>query len=128
MMKIYYAHPISDYNTTTEARDVALIETAFGEGVVLNPNSTTHENGYKERRARDGKGMNYFYEEVLPACCACVFRAFPDGKIGAGVAGEIQWFLDNDHPVFEITDRLGLPLNTYAHRVLTVEETKARLQ
>ena len=109
-MIIYYAHPISIYDTPQEQRDVATLE---GLGEVRNPNSKEDQEGYQK------KGMDHF-AGVVKSCDALAFRAFPDGSIPAGVAKEIGYF-DGRGPVFE------LPTATH-ERTLSVEATRQRLR
>ncbi len=82
--KIYYAHPISLYNTPQEERDLEFLKFLWPDAEVYNPNSKLDSEKYKEY------GMQWFYDRVGD-CDLIVFRAFPDGKIGAGVWGEIMF-------------------------------------
>lgn len=119
-MSVYYAHPVSAYDTAQEASDVAVIESTIG--TVVNPNSTHHNERYQQA------GMPYFFDEVLPACQSCVVRAFDDGKIGAGVYAEAEWFIARGLPVREITDHgIGFFCLEDSRR-LTVDETKTRVR
>jgi len=101
--KIYFAHAVNSYNTPIESAAEALIAQVFADGdlaLIENPNRPYHQKGYKEwaQRAKQSstqhKGMNYFYDLVLPVCDAGIAMPFLDGKMGLGVAGEALWFLD----------------------------------
>ncbi len=109
-MKIYYAHPLSLFNTPTEKRDVKTLESLGLE--VVNPNHPDHQAGYEQH------GMEYF-RAIVAGCDAVAFRAFPEGSIGAGVHKEITEFAETK-PVIE------LPCGV-ARRGLTVEETREHL-
>lgn len=94
--KIYYAHPISIYDTPQEERDLDLIKQLWPDAEIYNPNTKEDQLGYK----RDG--FDWFLNRV-EECQLVVFRAFPDGKIGAGVWSEINWGDVQCHiPIIEI--------------------------
>jgi len=82
--KIYYAHPITLYNTNQEEIDLALLKFLWPNSEIYNPNSKLDSEKYKKY------GMDWFYDRIGD-CDLVVFRPFPDGKIGAGVWGEIQY-------------------------------------
>lgn len=107
-MKVYYAHPISIYNSPQEQRDLTLLLGLSLE--VLNPNSPEIEARYK------AEGMALF-EPLVKSCGALAFRAFLDGSIPAGVAKEIQWAREAGLPVFELPTAI-------ARRSMSVEATR----
>jgi len=100
-VRIYYAHPISDYDTTHEQmvqRSMNLVLPAFIAGYVPwieNPNLPIHQEGYAAR------GMDHFMD-VIDGCDGCVFDSFPGGIIGSGVAMEVKRFLDQGKPVWRV--------------------------
>ena len=109
MKLVYYAHPVSTYNTPQEKRDLETLE-ALGLRVV-NPNTPENQEKYKTL------GMPRF-EEMAKACDVLAFRAFPDGSIGAGVAKEIEWARSgNGRPIIELPSCI-------LRRTLSVEETR----
>jgi hypothetical protein len=93
--RIYYAHPISDYDTHYERAMISFLE--INGMVVENPNQPLHQEGYEK------DGMKYFMQ-VLEGCDGCVFSSFPGGIVGAGVAMEVQNFLDRNLPVAQLVD------------------------
>lgn len=106
---IYFAHAVNSYGTDIEqAAEVLAAHVLCGGDLSMleNPNQPRHQEGYeryaerKEQSGKDHKGMNYFYDEVLPECSGCVAMPFLDGMLGLGVAGEALWFLDHDMPVW----------------------------
>lgn len=124
--RVYYAHPIWFYNTNTERADVATIEQQFGCNA-LNPNTPEHDAGYNTRKAETGVGMDYFFENVLPNCIACVFRADIDGMISSGVAVEAQWFLERHIPVYEIAAGLVISITALDPiRLMSIAESRKR--
>lgn len=101
----YFAHAVNTYNTPFEKSAIRLITMIFLEEEIENPNQPHHQVGYKKwaERAREcdtaHKGMNYFFDEVLPYCNGCIAMPFLDGRMGLGVAGEARWFLERKYPV-----------------------------
>lgn len=112
MTTIYYAHPISLYNTTQEQRDMNTLHTLGF--TVINPNQPVHQEEYNEW------GMEYFEKLIKTHADGLVFRAFPDGSISAGVAQEIAIAEKCLYPIIE------LPV-AIARRTLNVKETKDTL-
>lgn len=111
-MKAYYAHCIAIYDTKQEDRDIATL-TSLGYEVV-NPNSVECSEGYKE------KGMDYF-KQFAESCDVVVFRALPNGKIPAGIATEISYFIKLLKPVIELPSCM-------LSRTINVEETREYLK
>lgn len=118
-MRIYFAHPITDYGTPIEAAAITLIHARFPNAEIINPNTPEHECGYQRA------GMSYFLDEVLPSCDACVWMAFENGMIGAGVAAEVQHFEDRGCPTWEVFARTDWEDAKACMRVLSVDETRA---
>lgn len=108
---VYYAHPLSLYNTPQEDRDVATLQTLGFE--VLNPNATVHEAGYK------AQGMDYF-KAIISRCQVLAFRAFADGSIPAGIVKEIAFARDLGLPVIELPSAM-------MRRALSVDATRETL-
>jgi len=123
-MLVYYAHTQGIYNTKVETRDIELLKRLGFE--VANPNSKKYQDIVEDIRAdpritaTGDAVMNYFYE-VVRGCDALAFRALPDGRIPAGVAGEVQAALDAGLPVFEIP-------TSFLQRRIDVELTKEYLR
>lgn len=111
-MKVYYARPISLYNTPQDERNVKLLESLGFE--VNNPDKAELVERYKT------EGMEVYFKLVRESD-AVAFAAFVDGKIGAGVMGELQVAIDAGKPVIEIPTFLP-------SRVLTVDETRTYLR
>lgn len=109
----YYARPISVDGTKQEERDRALI---CSLGWVPSPSPEEKAEILERYKA---EGMEAFRPAVLKSN-VLVFRAFPDGSIGAGVAKEIAWAEAAGIPVIEIPRQIG-------RRTLSVENTRAML-
>lgn len=125
---VYYAHPLTEYDTQREELVVAGLELCWDQ--VVNPNTPEHSAGYAAH------GMAHF-DRVCADCDACVFSSFSDGKVGAGVYREAQQFLETGRPVFEAhvvglgEQRQAVLLPTGGidpRRVLTIEQTRKRIQ
>jgi hypothetical protein len=109
----YYARPISIDGTKQEARDKALIESLGFSPYPVGEDKAEALRQYKEH------GMEAFKPYVLDSA-VLIFRAFPDGSIGAGVAKEIAWAQEAGIPVIEIPRQI-------ARRTLSVDETRDML-
>jgi hypothetical protein len=113
MKLVYYAHPVSTYNTPQEKRDLETLE-AMGLRVV-NPNTPEIAEKYQTL------GMPMF-EEMVKGSDVLAFKAFADGSIGAGVAKEIEWARSgNGRPIIELPTCIQ-------SRTLTVEESREFLR
>lgn len=128
--KIYFAHPVNTYGTELEKELYFRINEAFPRHVIINPNKPQHQDGYKRWRDETGKGMSYFYEEVLPKCKGIVLLAFRDGKFGAGVVGEARFMIKRGHLMWEISlqGELSRLYDIPKERTLSIEETRLRLR
>jgi hypothetical protein len=111
-MEIYYARPISLYNTKQDERDIQTLRDLGFD--VINPNKEELERWYKK------DGMDVFLQAVAQ-CDALAFRSFLDGGIGSGVYAEIETAIRHEKPVIE------LPTIT-SKRVLSVNDTREYLK
>lgn len=111
--RAYYARPISVDGTKQADRDMALIAAMGFEAYPVADDKVAALERYR------AVGMEAFKPYVLD-CAVLVFRAFPDGSIGAGVAKEIAWAQEAGIPVIEIPRQIS-------RRTLSVEDTKAML-
>ena len=128
-MRVYYAHPMSWYDTPEEAADVAALEAAGHE--VLNPNNVAYAAKVQDLRAR---GLGHMVMEpfmrAVGECDALAYRPFKDGRLGAGVAKELMEAIVLKHFVIRLPH---LVTNTNQGRadlatVLTIEETRERIR
>ena len=108
MSKLYFAHPVNTYKTLLEEAIVQFITHIFPNDEIENPNQPHHQEGYKAyaKRAQESdtkhRGMNYFYDKVLPECNGCVVMPFLDARLGLGVAGESGWYVKREMPAWFI--------------------------
>jgi len=114
MKKAYYARPISIDGTKQETRDKELIASIGFEPYPVGEEKETAIVAYKE------KGMEAFKPYVESSDCL-VFRSFPDGSIGAGVAIEIEWAIASGIPVIEIPRQIK-------RRTISVDDTREMLR
>ena len=111
--RAYYARPISIDGTPQAERDMALI---CELGFIPYP---VGEDKAKALSQYLAVGMEAF-RPYVECCSALVFRAFPDGSIGAGVAKEIEWAQLTGLPIIEIPRQI-------ARRTLTADQTRDML-
>ena len=144
MARIYFAHPVTVFDTKLEKQMRNRILASFLGAEIEDPNQPHHQQGYAEwKKKLEGNpskegGMSYYYDVVLPTCDLCVSMPFRDGKLGAGVAGEAEFFIKKgkDSFVFTIPGLTHIRLMTPEERnlivahdpsfVLCIEETRAR--
>lgn len=118
-MKLYFAHSVSDYSTAYEGQCYNVMR-LLGY-VVENPNQSHHQEGYRI------KGMSYFLDDVLPHCDGVAFAPLPSGWVGAGVAMEVDWFINRGRPIYMVDDRALYTFATHEFlnmRRLTRDETR----
>lgn len=106
-MKIYYAHPMAYYGTHLELMDIVMLSKI---GTVVNPNTPKYQIFTNMKQ----------FEDLAASCDMVAYRPFVDGKIGAGVAKEIQAALKAGKIVLELPHKIN-------ERILTREETRARI-
>ena len=126
--KIYFGHPINVYNTELEKILVREIYRTFPSWGIENPNQKHHSEGYERYKKETGKGMDYYFNEVLPHCRAGIFLPFRDGKYGAGVFKEAEFIAKNGYPIWAIhADRIN-KISPKEMEALSVDGTKARIR
>lgn len=119
--ELYFAHAMSDYGTLWEARAMEAILTRFPQYEVINPNRPDFDAACK----REGFG---FFTRRVQQCEAVVWSSFPDGWTGSGVAKEVREFIDRRRPVFHLTRGLDFIPAEHPRRVLSIDETRARVR
>lgn len=120
-MKTYFAHWVGDYDTPLERQAVSAIGALHApDGELVNPNAPEHAAAYQAH------GMGYFVG-LVSALDACVFMRMPCGSVGAGVAKEVERFLERGKPVFELKRDLSviLAVDEPPGPVLSIEQTRA---
>lgn len=133
--RVYYAHPMSWYDTPEEYEDIKAIST-IPDVKVVNPNTPAFNCRVSKARTSGYPVMQIFADTIRDDIDALCFRRFKDGKLGAGVAREIFeakiWGVE----VWEIMDDSQhdghryiqfYPDECLSTETLTVEETKRRV-
>ena len=127
--KLYFVHPVNVYNTRLEVNLIEKIKIAFPDWEIENPAETKHNEGYKEWQEKTGRGMNYFFNIVLPECQGGVFLPFRDGAWGIGVFGEAEFLSKKDLPIWQISsDGEISEINLKNTNVLSIEKTRLRIR
>ncbi len=128
-LRMYFGHPVNAYDTELEQRLVRKIAEAFPMWEIENPNQPKHQERYDQYKIATGNGMTYFTEEVLPSCRGGIFLPFRDGKWGAGVFKEAQYYSDRNFPIWSINAEgfVGQLVLANIHP-LSIEETRARIR
>ncbi len=120
--RLYFAHPIIDYDMPIEAVALIKIEKRFPGFEIINPNTPEHAAAYKAR------GNFLYWEELAASRYYTVFLCMPgkDRLIGSGVAKEIEAAMAGRGFVYEI-DRKTFEISRHPQlnraRVMSVEQT-----
>lgn len=132
--ELYFGHPVNAYKTPQvpcplEDELLRKIAEAFPAWKIVNPNEPKHQTGYEDWKATTGNGMGYFINEVMPSCHGGIFLPFRDGRWGAGVFKEAQFFENEHFPIWTITPE-GFISHARLEGIvpLTVDETRARVR
>jgi len=128
MEKIYFGHPINFYNVPKESELIEIIKKRFPKFSLENPNQPHHQENYQRYKKETGRGMNYYFQEVLPKMDAGIFLSFEDGNFGIGVFGEAEFLFNQRKPIWEIN--LGgkiTPMLIDYSKMLSMEETRKRI-
>lgn len=129
LIKMYFGHPINVYDTELETNLLDIISQAFPTWDIENPNQKRHSEGYERYLKTTGKGMDYYFCEVLPNCQGGIFLPFRDGKYGTGVFGEAKFLSEQGCPIWQIdADGHISKLDLQSAQVLSVEETRERIR
>jgi hypothetical protein len=108
---IYFAHPISLYNTPFES---AVVENLIARGYeVVNPGEAKYQEEYLKRRSSNPEEhVMVYWLELAGTCTECLFVPFPECEpgteipysenllVGAGVVGEVDSFVRKGLPVY----------------------------
>lgn len=117
--RVYFAHPMSTYNTDLEQKCLERIHKKFPDYEIVNPNGRVHQEACRLT------SMEYF-KLLVDYCDVVVALPYADGKYGAGVAYEMQMAFQRRKPVYR-TDGKSIALeNFFKVRPLTIEETSKR--
>lgn len=123
MYTVYFAHPMSTYNTKREAKCIKQIKNRYPDWTILNPNDPIHHQACKAC----GGGMEYF-ALLVNRCDAVVALPFKDGEHGAGVYYEMNAAFQRKKTIYEIDPDEGIikEVSLYDIRPLSISETRHR--
>lgn len=140
---VYFAHPVSHYNTLVEEKCIEVIITNLDVSSIdfelVNPNNQLFQNVYDNRKKNDHPDRFQFFLEIVEGCDYIIGSTFMDGKIGFGVYGEMEhglmkskrtYLIDTSTPIysfFPILSKSIFDMN-YKHRVLDYHETVDRIR
>lgn len=125
--RLYFAHPIGTYGSRAETEALKIINQRFHGYDIINPGDAHH--------MANGTGNFDYYRALVAGAEALIYLPFADGKIGAGIAGEVRTMRKKHGQIYE------LKVNTEGHptgqvmaiesdldsqRVLSGEETRSR--
>lgn len=118
---VYFAHPISTYGTSEEARALMSMEDAGFS--VVNPSQHCHQESC-------GNDMTK-WAALAATCDGLAFMPFADGAIGAGVVMEVETVLAQDKPLYQVSHQMGglRPVFNWPgnRKLLSVEQTRERI-
>jgi uncharacterized protein YqgQ len=126
--KMYFGHPVNFYNVPKEIELIKIIEKEFPSFRIENPNQLHHQEGYQKYKRETGRGMDYYFKEVLPKMKSGIFLSFEDRKFGAGVFGEAEFLKKRGKLIYELTleGKIDFMPIDYS-RMLSIEETRKRV-
>lgn len=130
MKRLYFAHPVSDFNTDLEDQLLDRIGYWFPDHYVENPSDSVHTEHYFEWRDErdDVTGMDYYVQEVLPDIDVGVFLPFEEGEYGAGMAAEAEFLAARGKPLYAVDRDGGIrEIGLDDIDALSIEETRTRL-
>lgn len=129
VQRVYFGRPLNVYDTPLDIKLTAFIQKVFSGWEIEDPNQEKHREGYQHWMEKTGRGMNYYFQEVLPQMDSGVFLSFPDGKFGAGVYSEAECLFKLDKLIWKISPLVVMSTmrNMSELEVLSVEETRRRI-
>lgn len=121
MKTIYFAHPVSDYNTGKEQADYLKIRHAFADCVILNPN----QEAFQDRYPAEGMAL---FEGLVKSCQMLVAVPFKDGQWGMGVWREAEIMSQMGGEVWELHEGQLKRVDIKNIRPLSINETRERVR
>ncbi len=128
---IYFAHPITLYNTEKELKLIDAIKKKFTGVNVYNPGERKSDgDNYQFWKKTFGSGMKYYTEVILPNMIGGIALPFEDGMFGAGVCTEMDFLKKIEKPLWTIDYSFNiLPcFEILNEKRLSVEDTIKRVR
>jgi|GEM_PF-2122224 len=125
--RLYFAHPIGTYGSRAETEALTIINQRFAGYDIINPGDVHH--------VANGTGNFDYYRALVEGAEALIYLPFADGKIGAGIAGEVRTMRKKHGQIYELkVNREGQPTGQVmaiesdldSQRVLSREKTGER--
>jgi len=128
--KMYFAHPLSTYNTDLENMLIEIIKARFPGYELENPNQPHHQKACQEAKEKTGNAMNYFLNDLIPKMDAGIALPFKDNMFGAGIFAEMEGIYQRKKPIWQIDFQGKIdPLDRMdERRRLSIEDTRARVR
>jgi len=119
-MRLYFAHPMSEYGTKREAKALKAIKKRWPYAKLFNPNHKKHQEGYET--------MGWLYFETLASSMdVVVAMAYPDGEWGMGVFAEMKSANNRNSELLQVhDDGTFSEVNLIYIRPLSILETSRR--
>jgi hypothetical protein len=132
-MLVYYAHPMSWYDTESERRDLAVLSAHYEGATIINPNSEHFRLLVEQAKQSNKTSMAPFIDFIARERPLVAYRRFLDGTIGAGVAKEVMEGLAQGGGAVELVNKGGQTWidefgvsRTIFHDILSIEQTRER--
>jgi hypothetical protein len=126
---VYFAHPLTHYNTEMELKCERRIRDNFNYVEIFNPNQKWLQRVYNNRKKNGHKKPFDIFEELSEACDITVGVTFIDGVLGAGVAKECTRAYTTGKEVFILfpstMEMIGFNARLPS---LSIEETRERIK
>lgn len=133
-MRIYYAHPMSWYNTDEEEKDMVFLRSQYPNATIVNPNSEFFQQAVEDAKDRNLPVMEVFANYIRDETDLVIARSFQDNKWGAGVGREIFEAFIHGKPVLRIATsrmfgRYTTPIigEDFFGQLATLAETRRRV-
>jgi len=123
---VYYAHPITHYNTEHEIKCEKSIREKFNNVEIFNPNMKWLNRVYQNRKDEGHEKPFGIFQEIAKVADIVVGCTFEDGKLGSGVFGECVSAYSEGKEVYIMFYDMTLCLFSPMIESLTIEETKER--
>lgn len=124
-MKIYYAHPMSWYDTSAEKEDIVKLNRLGYE--VLNPNQKKYSDMVNQmRRSNSDADIMSIFTKLVKSCDAIAYRPFKDDTIGAGVAREVLDALVMEKKIINLSTMKQELF--HMNQILSIDDTRSKIK
>lgn len=124
MSRIYYAHPMSWYDSLEEKNALEVISNYFKGCKIINPNN--YEFRKRVKHCKKKNVMEIFLHEVRN-CDTIVFSSFKDGYLGAGVAREVLEAILHEKEIYRVKGEFINKYQDIMFPILSISKTRHRI-